>query len=600
LNEAVAIDDSAGRARARWGDALLAAALVAVDPAGTGAAIRARPGPVREAWLEALGALLPLDMPRRRLPAHVTEDRLLGGLDLAATLKAGKPVAERGLLADADGGLVIVPMAERLAGGVTAQLARALDRGELTVEREGLGLRMPARIGVVALDEGAEPEERLPAALADRLALTLDLTDLAWRDGREPSPLTAEDVVAARERLARITAPADLPDAFCKAAAALGIVSLRAPLLAVRVARAAAALMESDTVDEEAAAVAARLVLGPRATCLPPAEDEEAPPDEPEPPEGEPDEQPDEQEEKPTPDQPLEDVVIDAAEAAIPEELMRALEAGLSARAQSGAAGVSGALAPTNRRGRPIGTRRGEPGRGVRLNVVETLRAAAPWQPLRRREAGASPTRVQVRRDDFRITRFKQRNESAAIFVVDASGSAALHRLAEAKGAVELLLADCYTRRDHVALIAFRNRTAELLLPPTRSLTRAKNSITGLPGGGGTPLAAGLDAALALAETVKRRGQTPAVVLLTDGRANIARDGTAGRGRAGEDALQSATAIRLAALTSLVVDVSNRPHPAAEKIAQAMAGAYLPLPRADAQTLSTAVRAATDGERGAA
>jgi magnesium chelatase subunit D len=123
----------------------------------------------------------------------------------------------------------------------------------------------------------------------------------------------------------------------------------------------------------------------------------------------------------------------------------------------------------------------------------------------------------------------------------------------------------------------------------------------GLPGGGGTPLAAGLDAALALAEAVKRRGQTPAVVLLTDGRANIARDGTPGRGRAGEDALHSASALRLARLTALVVDVSNRPHPAAEKIAGAMAAAYLPLPRADAQALSTAVRAATDGpERGAA
>jgi magnesium chelatase subunit D len=149
-------------------------------------------------------------------------------------------------------------------------------------------------------------------------------------------------------------------------------------------------------------------------------------------------------------------------------------------------------------------------------------------------------------------------------------------------------------------VVAFRNKTAELLLPPTRSLTRAKNSIMGLPGGGGTPLAAGLDAALALAEAVKRRGQTPAIVLLTDGRANIARDGTPGRAKAGEDALQSAAAIRLAALTALVVDVSNRPHPAAEKIAQAMGGAYLPLPRADAHTLSTAVRAATDGERGAA
>jgi magnesium chelatase subunit D len=598
VSEAAAIDEATGTAPARWSDALLAAALVAVDPAGTGLALRARPGPVREAWLAALAQLLPADVPRRRLPAHVTEDRLLGGLDLAATLRSGRPVAERGLLADADGGVVIVPMAERLAPGVTAHLAQALDRGELTVEREGLGLKMAARIGVVALDEGAEPEERLAAALTDRLAFTLDLDGLAWRDAREPSPLTVADVAAARARLARVRAPDDLAEAFCKAAAALGIASLRAPLLAVRAARAAAALLESDTVDEEAAAVAARLVLGPRATCLPPSEDEEeAPPDEPEPPEDE----PEDEEEKPTPDQPLEDVVLEAAEAAIPEDLMKALEAGLAARSQSGAAGVSGALAPTTKRGRPIGTRRGEPGPGVRLNVVETLRAAAPWQPLRRREAGASPTRVQVRRDDFRITRFKQRNESAAIFVVDASGSAALHRLAEAKGAVELLLADCYTRRDHVALIAFRNKTAELLLPPTRSLTRAKNSIMGLPGGGGTPLAAGLDAALALTDAVKRRGQTPAVVLLTDGRANIARDGTPGRRQAGEDALQSAAALRLAALTALVVDVSPRPSPQAEKIAQAMGGAYLPLPRADAQTLSTAVRAATEApERGAA
>ena len=115
--------------------------------------------------------------------------------------------------------------------------------------------------------------------------------------------------------------------------------------------------------------------------------------------------------------------------------------------------------------------------------------------------------------------------ETTTIFVVDASGSAALHRLAEAKGAVELLLADCYIRRDQVALIAFRGSAAELLLPPTRSLARAKRSLAGLPGGGGTPLAAGLDAAFALSDSIRRKGQTPTVIVLTDGRANIARDG---------------------------------------------------------------------------
>ena len=141
-------------------------------------------------------------------------------------------------------------------------------------------------------------------------------------------------------------------------------------------------------------------------------------------------------------------------------------------------------------------------------------------------------------------TRFKHRSETTTIFVVDASGSSALHRLGEAKGAVELLLADCYVRRDRVALVAFRGKAAELLLPPTRSLVRAKRCLADLPGGGGTPLASGIEAGLALADAVKRRGGTPLLVLLTDGRANVARDGQGGRTQAGEEALTGARLVR--------------------------------------------------------
>ena len=182
--------------------------------------------------------------------------------------------------------------------------------------------------------------------------------------------------------------------------------------------------------------------------------------------------------------------------------------------------------------------------------------------------------------------------KTTIVFLVDASGSSALNRLAEAKGAVELLLADCYIRRDQVAVLAFRGRGAELLLPPTRSLVRAKRSLAGLPGGGGTPLATGIDAGRRLADAVRRRGGTPTLVLLTDGRANVAMDGRGGRARAEEEAMTAARTVRMAGITALLVDTSPRPNPASQRLAAEMAARYVPLPYADARSLSGIVRAA--------
>ncbi len=178
--------------------------------------------------------------------------------------------------------------------------------------------------------------------------------------------------------------------------------------------------------------------------------------------------------------------------------------------------------------------------------------------------------------------------------MVDASGSAALARLAEAKGAVELLLADCYVRRDQVALLAFGGRGAELLLPPTRSLARAKKSLADLPGGGGTPLATALDAVLTLALSIRRKGQMPAIVVLTDGRPNLARDGSAGRAAAEGDAIAAANGLRAACFASLLIDTSAKSEPVAARIAAAMGAAYVPLPHADARKVSAIVRAELD------
>jgi magnesium chelatase subunit D len=324
-------------------------------------------------------------------------------------------------------------------------------------------------------------------------------------------------------------------------------------------------------------------VLAPRATILPaPPQDEAEQP---------PEQEPGDAEDNHQDDTPLDDLVLEAAQAAIPPDLLKRLQEGLG-RQRSNSSGKQGLSKTGPKRGRPIGTRRGDLRAGARLNVLETLRAAAPWQKLRRRAAGhrASDLRVLIRKDDFRITRFKQKSATATIFVVDASGSSALQRLAEVKGAVELLLADCYVRRDEVALIAFRGKAAELILPPTRSLARAKRSLAALPGGGGTPLSAAIISATTLALAVRSKGHSPTIVLMTDGRANVSRDGSGGRATAEAEAYEAARQFRATGIPAVVIDTSPRPQPQAEKLASEMRARYVALPYADAARLSHAVQ----------
>jgi len=549
-----------------------AALLCAVDPAGLGAVLRGRGG--AEAWLATLRAALPPGTPWRRLPSQVPDARLLGGIDLGATLAAGRPIAERGLLAETDGGILVVPQAERLSAETAARLTAVQDTGEVRVERDGLALALPARLGCVLLDEGLTPEESPPAALLDRLAFRLDLDGAPAGLGPDVAA-----VLAARAGLAAVRVPDAAVTALCTTAISLGVASLRASLLALRAARAAAALAGRPEVEEADLALAAALVLAPRATRLPEAE--------PPPPETETDPAPEEAS-APTPSDRLADVMLEAALANLPPDLLASLAAGGAAR--RGAGGRVGQTTRSHRRGRPAGIRPGPPLPGGRLGLVATLRAAVPWQALRRREAPQAAGRVLVRKSDFRWQRFKERMGTTTIFVVDASGSAAMGRLAEAKGAVELLLAECYLRRDQVAAIGFRGSGAELLLPPTMSLVRAKRALAGLPGGGGTPLASALDLAIGLAQAEQRRGRTPLLLLLTDGRANIARDGSPGRPQAEADALAAAAALASLALPALVVDTSPRPQPEARRIAEAMGARYLPLPAADSRRLQRAAQ----------
>jgi magnesium chelatase subunit D len=545
----------------------LALAVLAVAPMATGGLwLRARACPQRDLVTAALAQGI---LPQRRLHPSVSDEALSGGLDLAATLSAGRPVLRAGLLSGP--ALLVLPMAERCPSGLAARLAQALDR-------RGQAL--------VALDEGGEDDAALPSALADRLGLFLDLDGLTADDiGRVATPDQVLD--AARTLFPKVGLAEGAVAAMAEAAAELGIGSARAALLALAAARALAALDGRERASEADLADAAELVLAHRAEPLADAAQDEEPETQ-----SDPEPQDTEQPEATAEGIPSE-ILVEAARAALPDGLLQALAQGRVARAAK-AAGGTGDAHSGNRRGRPLPSRPGKPDGNKRLDLVATLRAAAPWQGLRRSGASGPARALYLKPADLRIRRVKEMSDRVLVFAVDASGSSAMARMAEAKGAVELLLGQAYSRRDHVALVVFRGEKAELLLPPTRSLVQTKHRLRAVPGGGGTPLASALELALATAGRARARGMTPTLALLTDGRGNIALDGTPGRAKAEADAQIVARAIRASGLSALVIDVANRPQPGLAALAAAMGGRYAALPRADAQKLSAVLEDALE------
>ncbi|MFD1341211.1 magnesium chelatase subunit D [Litorisediminicola beolgyonensis] len=542
-----------------WVSGQLALALLAVDPAGLGGLhLRARAGDARDRMLATLPeALLPLV----RIGPSVATEALTGGTDLVASLASGRVVQAEGLLAR-DATLTLA-MAERLGTDRAAMIAQALDQGRTKP--------------VILLDEGCD-DEAAPDVLTDRCAFSLSLDGLRVASMVELA-LDPTEIVCAQDRLTSVDMPDDAHETLVLAAAKLGIVSPRAIIFASRAARANAALNHRDRVISDDLQIAAQLVFASRALCLP---DERAP-DDPAP-------APEDTDTADTRDGPEtslpDDLLVEAVKAILPPDALAALTNGSRQRAAAGRGAGSARI--SKRRGRPLPARAGRPDSNARLDLLATLRAAAPWQTYRRK---AAPDRAGLilTRNDFRVKRFEERSERLIIFAVDASGSSAMARLAEAKGAVELMLADAYAKRDQVALIAFRGTGAEIVLPPTRALVQAKRRLGGLPGGGGTPLAEGLRLTAELARRGRSHGLSPAIALMTDGRANIALDGTPGRNQASEDAKKIARLIGAMAIPGVSFDTGVRATGSLAELSAAMGTRYVPLPRADAHRMSAAL-----------
>ncbi len=574
--------------RAPWFDANLIAILLAINPRGLkGVTVKSQFGPVRDAWLKYLKDLATsCGSQILKAPANISADQLKGALDIEASLQRASLVMSKGLLERAEGNLLLLPMVERMDLQVIALISQALDEKN-TVNTE-------AHFGVIAFDESDNAEEAISARLLDRLAFELYLDQFSIADINESLEADAEDIAKARKLLPSVKCSDEYLEVMTKAGLSLGVSSFRANQFALEAAKTLAALRGLGEVSQDEVIDAARLVYTPSKQMHINSEMDQADQDseesqddqvqdaENQAEDSQNDSESSDQEQPSSED--LEDIIVEAVKSSIPPQLLhqskRNLPAGKSAAHVSG---KSGAIQKNFLSGRPLTSRKGRPQDGRRLDILKSIRAAIPWQRLRGMISSEDQqktvrTRIDFRTEDLHIKQYLRRRGTVTIFLVDASGSSATQRLAEAKGALEELLAQCYIRRDEVAMVSMRGAKAEIVLPPTRSLVRAKRNLAALPGGGGTPLAAGFRAANEMAISLERKGLTPIIVVMSDGKANVNLKGVGGRDGAHSDALMAAKELRIKNHRLLFVDTSPKPEILAQELSSAMAAQYFPLP----------------------
>ncbi|MCZ2110045.1 MAG: putative cobaltochelatase [Dehalococcoidia bacterium] len=558
------------------------------------------------------------------LPVGASEDRLVGSLDVERALQAGQRAFEPGILAAAHRGILYIDEVNLLSDHLVDVLLDAAAMGRNYVERDGISVSHPSRfilIGTMNPEEGelrpqlldrfglmVEAEDRFePAARAEvvrrRIAFEANPPGFGRRWAEEQSALR-ERLERARTAVSDVTVPDAMIDAITTLCAACEVDGLRADIVIYRASQALAAWDGRSEVTLDDVRTAAELALVHRQRRQPFQEpqldqeriddalrpfenndpgDDDPPPSEGEPPDDDPGDEPDDQ-----PPPPSNGDAPDERRAEIGEAAqVRAPDIRRPDQRERAASGRRMETRSDSQRGRHMGARR-PTGAVHDPDILATVQAAAL------RGATGCEGRPVITRQDLREKVRETLAATLIVFVVDASGSmGARRRMEAAKGAVLSLLVDAYQHRDRVALVAFRGDRAEVLLPPTNSVEQAHRALAQFVTGGRTPVGAGLERASELVERARRRdpGMVPLVVLVSDGRANVAPDGM----DPVMAATTAATALRAAGARALVIDTEQGyiRLGLARELSNALGGDYVALDEITAESVARVVR----GER---